>query len=268
MAASPFRLTLAALLLSLTVWVWGLGGLLFHLRWHSIERPLPPPRQLFPYGEMRIGVDASYPPFAVATADDLFGLDIDLGLALAEQIGITPRFVNMGYDGLYDAIRADQVDMVISTLLIDPARTRDVYYTRPYYNAGLVLVSDPAGPLSGMASLPGRSLAYEFGSAADAEVRLWSRRIDPFTTRPYELPAYALDALRLGQSDAALVDATSLRLYLHEHPGWNPQHVYVTDALYAIAIRIDRYHTWEAVDRALRELERNGSLQAIIAAWL
>ena len=63
---------------------------------------------------MRIGVDASYPPFAVATADDLFGLDIDLGSALGERLGIPVRFVNMGFDGLYDSLRADQVDVVIS----------------------------------------------------------------------------------------------------------------------------------------------------------
>ena len=84
----------------------------------------------------RIGVDASNPPFAVATADDLFGLEIDLGHALAEEIGVPVRFINMGYDGLYDSIRADQVDMVISTLTMDPLRTNDVRYTQPYFDAG------------------------------------------------------------------------------------------------------------------------------------
>ena len=53
-----------------------------------LPRPIPPLEEVFPYGEMRIGIDPSVPPFAVLTADDLFGLEIDLGYALGDQIGL------------------------------------------------------------------------------------------------------------------------------------------------------------------------------------
>src|SRR5690606_34727847 len=156
----------------------------------NLPRPAPTPRELFPYGEMRIAIDASNPPFAVATTDDLFGLEIDLGKALADYIGIPPRFVNMSFDGLYDSLKADQADLVIAMLTIDSMRSADVLYTRHYFNAGLVLVSPPDQVISTMDNLAGHSLAYEFGSNADALARRWLRRIAPFETRPYELPAY------------------------------------------------------------------------------
>jgi polar amino acid transport system substrate-binding protein len=267
MAASPWRLIYTTLLTALTVWVWLLVAVVFSLRWLAVERPGPPIRELFPYGEMRVGVDASYAPFAVATADDLFGLDIDLGRAIGAKLGARVRFVNMGFDGLYDSLKTDQVDVLISALLTDYSRTNEVLYTLPYYNAGLVLVSGVAQPFTEYHQLRGQRLALEFGSEADQLARRWLRRI-PFTTLPYELPTYALDSLRLNQAQAALVDATTARLYQREHPGWGVTLTQVSDTLYVMATRRDRGQTWDAINQALAELLDDGTVEALIARWL
>ena len=247
-------------LLLITLAVYLLGGGKLALSPASI-------RDILPHGSLRIGVDASNPPFAVATADDLFGLEVDLGQALAEELGVPVQFVNMTFDGIYDSLKADQVDMVIATLSIDPLRTAEVRYTRPYFNAGLVLVSPVTTPIRSMADLSGYRLAYEFGSTADSEARRWLRRILPFETQPYELPAYALDAVRLGEADVALVDATSAHLYLREHD-WPVNLDYATVNPYVIALREDRAPLWQMVDQALGQLQANGILEALINEWL
>lgn len=266
MVARPVRLIGVTLLLALCV--WAMAGVLYLLRWNAVERPGLPAREIFLYGELRVGVDASYPPFAVATSDDLFGLEIDIATTLGERLDIPVRFVNLGYDGLYDALKVDQVDMLISTLLIDPARRNDVIYTLPYFNAGLVLVSAAESPYTSMDAMPGNRLAYEFGSSAEAEARKWLRRVLPFESRPYELATYALDAVRLGEADAALVDATTARLYLRDHPDWNAQFHPVTDTWYAIATRSDRGEAWAAINDALQSMIEDGTLNALIAKWM
>jgi glutamine transport system substrate-binding protein len=258
----------ALILIAITCGVWALAAILLLIRWHSLERPGPPLRGLLPYGELRIGVDASNPPFAVATADDLFGLEIDLGRALGQSISAPVRFVNMTFDGLYDSLRADQVDMVIATLTVDTLRTAEVRYTRPYFDAGLLLISPADTPLLAMSDIAGKHLAYEFGSSADGEARRWLRRIHPFHTQPYELPWHALDAVRLNKADAALVDATTTYLYLREHPGWRPHTASVTHIPYVIATRIDRQPLWAVIEQTLQTLQENGALAQIIQQWL
>ncbi len=231
------------------------------------EPPPSAPRDLFPYGELRIGVDANNPPFAAATScGDLWGLEIDLGRALGDQLGLPVRFVNLGFDGLYDVLKTDQVDALIAGVQIDLTRLNDVHYSTPYFNAGLVLVSDQG--LTSMNALPGNRLAYEFGSEADTEARTWLRRVLPFQTRPYELPVNALDAVRLGDADAALVDAVSARLYLRDHPDWRASTEQVTDSLYAIATQSRHPEISAAVDHALQALIDNGTLDDLIARWL
>jgi polar amino acid transport system substrate-binding protein len=251
-----------------TVWIWLLAGVLYAVRWNAIERPILPDKALFPYGEMRVGVDASYPPFAVATADDIFGLDIDLARALGEKLDIPVRFVNLGYDGLYDALRADQVDVLISALLIDPTRRGAVIYSPPYFDAGLVLVSPEASMIDGMENMPGQRLAIEFGSQAQTEAERWLRRVLPFDVLPFELPQYALDAARLGTADAALTDSITARLYIREHDGWNPQIIPITSAPFAIATRFDRPDRAAVIVEALQRLADDGELQEIIERYL
>lgn len=227
-----------------------------------------PPAQVFPYDELRVGIDPSYPPFAAAGPDGLYGLEVELAQALGDELGLPVRFVTLGYDGLYDALRVDSVDVLISALYIDPARRNDVTYTRPYFDAGLVLVSPVGTPYGDMSLMPGHALAYEFGSAADAEARRWLRRVHPFERRPYELGRYALDAVRLGDADAALVDAVTAQLYLRDHPDWAAQRFYVTHNSYAMAVRADRGAVWAAVNDALESLAFDGRLAAIVDRWL
>lgn len=245
----------------------GLGVALVLAVFALLPRPAPTPQDLFPYGEIRIAVDASNPPFAVATANDLFGLEIDLGNALGDYFGLPVRFVNMSFDGLYDSLKADQADMVIAALTIDPLRTGDVLYTRHYFDAGLVLVSPDDQPLTAMEDLSGQALAYEFGSDADALARRWLHRIAPFATRPYELPAHALEAVRLGQADAALVDRISARLHQRDHD-WQPHFTTITHNWYPLAVPKDEVARWQAVNQAVRELDQNGTLDRIINTWL
>ncbi len=268
MVARSRPLTFFALIFVITVWVWTLAGVLFWIRWTSVARPNLPTKDLFPYGEIRIGVDASYPPFEVATNTDIYGIDIDIGKALGIRLNVPVRFVNMGYDGLYDSLKADQADILISALTIDYSRSGDILYTVPYFNGGQVLVSDANRPLTDINEISGHSLAFEFGSDANLTARAWMRRIAPFQFMPYETPEIALDAVQFGDSDAALVDATSAGLYLLQHPEWKTNESQVTDLLYAIAVSTKRGNTWRAVNEALKSLIDDKTIDQIIKNWL
>lgn len=230
--------------------------------------PTPPPAEVFPTGELRIGIDASYPPFAIPTESGLAGMEIDIGNAIGEHLGVSVRFINIGFDGLYDSLSTNQVDILLSQLIVNPLRMSEVFYTRPYFDAGLVLLTDANAPMESMHDLPNHSLAYEFGSDGDNEMRFWQRRIGEFEPRPYELPQHALDAVRLGEADSALVDAITARTYLREHPDWQATYVYVTNLHYAIAIQIPRGDILGAIDSALAELMANGTIPQIIDRWM
>lgn len=254
------------------VWVWGAVALLLGamvtpdaLAWWRSRDAAP----LLPGNVLRVGLDPSRPPFATFDADgDYIGLEIDLARAVGEALGVEVQFVPLGFDGLYDALRTNQVDVVIAGLQpVFPARNGEAY-TRHYFDAGLMLLAAPPHNITSMRDLPGHALAYEFGSPADALAHRWLRRVRPFALRPYELPEYAPLAVHVGEADAALVDAVTARAYLRANPSFDATLAQVTHVYYAGAVREGRPDLLNALNATLNTLDESGTLGRIINDWL
>ncbi|PJF30025.1 MAG: hypothetical protein CUN52_05355 [Phototrophicales bacterium] len=222
----------------------------------------------FPHGVIRIATEASYPPYSQDIGGELVGIDIQIGRALAEQIGLPVKFVPLGIDALYDALKNDHVDLIISALQPEDIMRSEVRYTLPYFDDGLVMVSNANMPIDDWSQLAGGGIAYEFGAYADEIIRAWSRRVRPFDKMPYELPEYALDAVRLNMARAALVDATTLGLYRREYPDWAVHVVYITSKPYTIAVRMDREKSFITTNDALKNLLDNGTIARILNDWM
>ncbi len=91
-------------------------------------------------GAWRVGLDPSFPPFEDLDENGApVGFDVDLAHALAAQWGLEAEIVPIGFDSLVDALRAGRIDSVVSALPYDPRATRDVTFSPPYFEAGVML---------------------------------------------------------------------------------------------------------------------------------
>lgn len=233
-------------------------------------------------GELRVGLDASFPPFeSLDASGQVIGIDADVARAIAGQLGAHPVFVNIGFDGLYDALLAGRVDVVISGLPYDPRRTQDVIYSQPYFNAGQVLVvrandtaigagnADVASSHSQapIPELAGRTVSVEWGSLADMEARRLRQTVRDMQTLPQPSAQDALKALITGQADAAIADTVSVYQFMNEHAG----QVHIVRALtqesYVIATRARSRQLARAIDTALTQLRESGALDALLDKW-
>jgi len=207
-------------------------------------------------GVLRVGLDASFPPFETLDAGgQVVGLDADLGRAIAAGLGVEVTFVNIGFDGLYDALQAGRVDVVISGLPVDPRMTQDVAYSIPYFNAGQVLVTtDPQ--LQSVEDLAGRTVAVEWGSMADMEARRLSETIPDLEISPQPDPQAAL------QAETAIVDSVTALT----HPQGRIV-TYLTDDGYAAAVSIDNRALLAEINQTLTGLIESGAMQSLQEQW-
>jgi ABC-type amino acid transport substrate-binding protein len=228
-------------------------------------------------GVIRVGMDASFPPFEAIAADGtLIGFDVDLARELGRRLGVEVVFVaNLSYDGLYDALAVDHVDVVISALVINPDRMADFAYSASYFDAGQVLVVRSARgrgegeeDIEGMSDLAGRVVAVELGTQGDLEARKWARRLPDLTVVHHETASRALAAVEAGEADVALVDHVSAlategmggRLVIVGQP--------VIQEPYAVAVHKGSRYLLRAINDALAEMEADGTMEALIAEWL
>jgi polar amino acid transport system substrate-binding protein len=219
-------------------------------------------------GVMRVGLDPSFPPFEVDNAGQIAGYDVDLAHALAERWGVTVQLVPIHFDGLIDGLLVEQYDAIISAYPYDPRLTQDVAYSEPYFNAGQVLVvREGETAITGVVALAGRRLAVEWGSGGDVEARRLAQRIRDLEIVPFETPAAALDGLRAGQADAALVDAISAYGYIGKSGGVRIVGEPLTDERYIIAVRPDSRQLLKEIDEALIDFRRAGLFEQLRAKW-
>ncbi len=220
-------------------------------------------------GILRVGLDPTYPPFEVVDDGGLRGLDVDLARAIAADLGLEAAFVYFGYDGLYDALATEQVDVLISALVMAPERTRDFAYTEPYFNAGeILIVPQEEMEISEMRDLNGRILAVELGALGHVEANAWARRLPNLTIQPHNSADAAVTAVAQSQADAALVDAISGRLALRQQPSLKYISPPVTVEPFALVVRIDDELLLEKLNTSLENMTESGQLNQIIAQWL
>lgn len=223
-------------------------------------------------GILRVGLDPTYPPFEMADGIPLEGFDVDLARAVAADLGLTAEFVHFGYDGLYDALHTEQVDVLISGLVVFPERTRDFAYSDSYFNAGQLLIAPEAADLTSIESLANHTLAVELGAEGHVLATTWERQLPALTIMPYNSPDEALTAVTTGAADAVLIDSISGRLFLKNKPTGelttNFSLTAITEEPFAFVTRIDDRELLEKLNESLRRLKENGTLQTIDQRWL
>ncbi len=226
-------------------------------------------------GVLRVGLDPTYPPFEVADGDgNVNGLDVDLAHVLADELGLKIQFSHFGYDGLYDALATGQVDVLISAMVIVPERTKDFAYSAPYFNAGeILIVPTENDDITEMADLNGRSLAVELGAQGHVEATQWAKKLPNLTIVPFSSPEEALtavakDANGSSETDAAIIDSISGRLFLRDHPELKRLPDPVTVEPFALVVRIDDELLLQNLNMALDNLDKSGQLETIIKHWL
>lgn len=223
-------------------------------------------------GVMRVGLDASFPPFEMMDPETgaIVGLDVDLAEALGEELGgLRVEFLNVGFDSLYDQLLAGRYDLIISALPVDYMWTEDVRYSQPYFHAGLVMVTrrELAEAIDGPGSLVRRRVGVEWGSEGDAYVRRLEREEGEVDVHSYPSPAEALAALDAGEVEVCLVDAVSAYQWLKEYPQMTVAGEPLTDVAYAVAMRRDSPVLARQVDQALARLKETGVLEELLSRW-
>jgi polar amino acid transport system substrate-binding protein len=220
-------------------------------------------------GILRVGLDPTYPPFEIVDDNGLYGLDVDLAQAIAAELGLEAEFVYFGYDGLYDALATEQVDVLMSALVIAPEKTRDFAYSEPYFNAGeILIVPQSETEIAGMVDLNGRTLAVELGALGHVEANTWANRLADLTVLPFSSAEEAVTAVATGQANAVLIDAISGRLALQNQPSLKYLPDPVTIEPFAFVVRIEDNLLLEKLNDSLKQLNETDQLQTITNKWL
>ena len=95
-------------------------------------------------GVIRIGLSIFTPWSMRDLNGELIGFELDVGRALAEDMGVEVEFVPTAWDGIIPQLVSGNFDVIISGMSITPARNLTINFSDPYAYSGLTILSNTA----------------------------------------------------------------------------------------------------------------------------
>jgi len=162
------------------------------------------------WDKIRIGVEGAYPPFSWVEKDGtLKGFDIDIAMALCEEIGAECVLVPQDWDGIIPALLARKYDAIIASMSITEERKKKVAFSDKYYNSPAKFARKKgSGFTTSKAGLKGKTVGVQQGTTHDdfiTKVYGDSVKIKRYKTQD---EAY-LDAIA-GRVDLLLADSIAM----------------------------------------------------------
>src|SRR5687767_12898449 len=132
-------------------------------------------------GEITIGVKFDVPPFGFknTSSGDVEGFDVDLGKAIAEKLGVEPKFIEAISDNRIPFLEKGTADVILSTMTINEERVGQINFSDPYFIAkGRILVKKDDSEITGVDDLAGKKVCTALGSTYEATLKAQAPKAD------------------------------------------------------------------------------------------
>ncbi|MBO4119900.1 transporter substrate-binding domain-containing protein [Cupriavidus gilardii] len=219
-------------------------------------------------GVLKIGLEGTYPPFGYRGANNqLEGFDVDVARAVAAKLGVKPEFVTTEWSGIIAGLQAGKFDVIVNQVNVTPQRKQVLDFSKPYvYSAAqLIQRKDDKREFKSLEDLKGKRLGVSLGSNYNE----LAKSVAGIDVKTYPgAPEYLRD-LAAQRVDAALNDRLMVNYLIKTSnlPLRAGAVVQGGDTEVAIPFRKDNPRFAQALDRALDDLRKDGTLTRLSNKW-
>lgn len=224
-------------------------------------------------GKLLIATSPDFPPFENLENGEMVGLDIEIGKAVAEKLGLEPEFVSLQFDSILTAVAAGtQADVGISGLTVDPERAKTVDFSDSYYVDDLSVAvmknnaDITADNVDEALNKEGVVIAVQSGTSGETYVK---ENYPKATVQPYGNSTDAFAALQSGQANAVCTNkAVVERMLANAYTDAQVVKSIATGEEYAVAVAQENKALTAAINKALEELQADGTIDALVAKYM
>ena len=223
-------------------------------------------------GKLRVGMSGTQPPFNTRSrSGEMIGLEVDLATLLAAAMRVELEIVNRPFGELLAAMRAGEVDMVMSGMAITPRRAQASAFIGPYMLSGksILTKSSTLANATGMDDLdkPEVRLAALANSTSQDFVEEYAASARLVSVADYD---EAVNMLLGGEIDALVADMPICLLSMLRYPdqGLATLRQPLTVEPIGVAVPANDLSFRNLVDNYIEAIEKTGILEQLRKSWL
>lgn len=219
-------------------------------------------------GVLKVGVEGTYPPFNYRGANNqLEGFDIDVAKAVAGKLGVKADFVTTEWSGIIAGLQAGKFDVIVNQVAVTPQRKQALDFSTPYvYSAAqLIQRKDDKREFQSLEALKGHKLGVSLGSNYnDLAKSVAGIEVKTYPGAPEYLRDLAAQRIDAALNDRLMISYLIKTSNLPLRPGAVVQGA---NSDVAIPFRKGNPKFAQAIDRALEDLRKDGSLTKLSEKW-
>jgi polar amino acid transport system substrate-binding protein len=231
-----------------------------------------PPANIKAAGKIIYCSDITYPPEEAYQGSKPVGSDIDIGTAVAAQMGVKAEFKNTTFDSIVAALKAKKCDAIISGMNDTPQRRKQVDFT-DYLKVGQSFMVKKGNPehITSLASASGKTVSVESGTTdrdflAAQSAKLVKQGKDAIDIKTFPKDTDAAAALKAGRVDAYFGDSPVVVYYISKDKSLAVGGAPIAPIPIGIATRKGDALT-AAMRKAIKALYANGTIKKVVAKW-
>ena len=220
---------------------------------------------------LKVGTNATFPPFEMQENNEFTGFDMDLIRAIGEEQGYKVVINHMDFKALIPALGNKKIDAAIAGMSITEERLKSVDFTKSYFNAGLIIaVANNNEAIKSTEDLKGKKLAAQNGTIGAAycdEVKKLNAKTE---VRIFDDIGAAFMELEKGGVDAVVNDHPVTAYYLKTTGTSKAKmvgEIFSADDQYGIAVKKGNAETLNMLNEGLDKIKANGKYDEIYTKW-
>ncbi|TXE78920.1 transporter substrate-binding domain-containing protein [Campylobacter peloridis] len=214
---------------------------------------------------LKVGIEASYPPYEFIQDGKLNGFDVDIIEELAKRANFKIEFVNMSYDALIPALMGQKIDLIISSMGITPQRAQNVDFSISYFKDKNVYLKHKDSDFSQKDDLNSKNICVLLGSIQENA----AKQIPNAKVVANESMLNCFLSLNAKKIDVVVTDKASAMNFLKQYPSINV--FYEEDdgsEGFGIAFRKNEFKNLiSKVNQHLEEMKNDGTLEEFLVKY-
>lgn len=175
-------------------------------------------------GKLVVGASVGFPPYEFyftnpeTNQEEYAGFDMALAKGIAEKLGVELEIADQSFAGLITALRAGEIDMIISGMAIRPDRLEVVDFSDPYYTGTQIMLvrSEDYDTLTTVESMKGKGVGAQMGSL---QAGILDEQFSESEALVMDQVALLVLDLLQGSLDGVLLTDTVALTYIALNPG-------------------------------------------------
>ena len=217
-------------------------------------------------GKLTMSTNAAFPPYEMTTdSGDLEGIDIEVAGAIAKKLGLELQVDDMDFDAALLAAQQGKSDIVMAGVSVTEERQKVMEFSDSYATGVQVIIVKEDSEIASVEDLDGKMIGTQRGTTGNIYCTD-DYGEDHITT--YDNGLTAVQALMNGQVDCVVIDQEPAKAFVAANQGLKILDTEYVSEDYAIGMAKGNTALQSAVNKALAELQEDGTVQSIVDKYI